>query len=316
MRRVLTAIVLIPLVLLAVFKAPLWLFGVLVLLVALVATEEYLNFARHSGVVGFERLTFLLMVIFFVAMAGRTVINAMWGDLRRLAAQGIDPGAHQALVRASQSVEILFLLLLSAPIWFLLRSMGREDFRSVLAGAGTSMFSLFYIGLPLLALFDLRAQPDGPELLLYMFLVVWCGDIAAYYVGRTIGRRKLAPRISPGKTLEGTIASVIASGLVGTLILVYADGFRAAFYSIRLSPAPSVFSMAGNVWYVALLCSIGVNIAAQLGDLVESMLKRGAGLKDSGSLLPGHGGVLDRIDALLFAAPLVWYYSIFRLLNV
>ena len=316
MRRVLTAVVLIPLVLLAVFKAPLWLFGVLVLLVALLATEEYLNFARHSGVVGFERLTFLFMVIFFIAIAGRTVINTMWNDLRRLAAEGVDPGQHQAMVRASQSVEILFLLLLSAPLWFLLRGMRREDFRGVLAGAGSSMFALFYIGLPLLALFDIRAQQDGPELLLYMFLVVWCGDIAAYYVGRAIGQRKLAPSISPGKTWEGTIASVMASAAVGTLLLVYADHFRAALYSIRLAPAPSVFSMTGNVWYVALLCSIGVNIAAQLGDLVESMLKRGAGLKDSGSLLPGHGGVLDRIDALLFAAPLVWYYSIFRLLNV
>jgi phosphatidate cytidylyltransferase len=256
------------------------------------------------------------MVIFFIAMAGRTVINAMWNDLRRLAAQGVDPGQHQAVVRASQSVEILFLFLLSAPLWFLLRGMRREDFRGVLAGAGASMFALFYIGLPLLALFDIRSQPNGPELLLYMFLVVWCGDVAAYYVGRAIGRRKLAPSISPGKTWEGTIASVIASAAIGTLLLVYADHFRAALYALRLAPAPSVFSMSGNVWYVALLCSIGINIAAQLGDLVESMLKRGARLKDSGSLLPGHGGVLDRIDALLFAAPLVWYYSIFRLLNV
>jgi phosphatidate cytidylyltransferase len=191
-----------------------------------------------------------------------------------------------------------------------------RDFRAVLGGAGASLLSLFYIGLPLVGMISIRSQAEGSVLLLYMFLVVWCGDIAAYYAGRAFGKHKLAPRISPGKTWEGALASVVASAIVGTLILVYGDGFRSFLFSIRLAHAPSVFPMSGTIWWMALPCSVGVNIAAQLGDLVESMLKRGAGVKDSGTLVPGHGGVLDRIDALLFATPLVWYYSIFRLLNV
>ena len=158
----------------------------------------------------------------------------------------------------------------------------------------------------------LRAPDLGALYLLYLMLLVWCGDIAAYYVGRAIGKHKLAPRISPGKTWEGAIASVVAAVIVGLLLFHYinpiADACRgvhllvdSASISSRASGESFAFSIAPT-WFVVGL-AVCVNVAAQVGDLVESALKRGAGMKDSGTLLPGHGGVLDRIDALLFALP-------------
>jgi phosphatidate cytidylyltransferase len=152
---------------------------------------------------------------------------------------------------------------------------------------------------------------DLPVWLLLVLVPTWAADVAAYVAGSTIGSRKLAPRISPGKTWEGTAASLIASIVVGTLVLVYIHKILAFFAAIHFAPSvagkvPDVY--VNDVWHV-VLASASINVAAQLGDLVESMLKRGANLKDSGVLLPGHGGMLDRIDALLFAAPVLWYYA-------
>jgi phosphatidate cytidylyltransferase len=152
-------------------------------------------------------------------------------------------------------------------------------------------------------------------------LLVWCGDIAAYYVGRAMGKNKLAPRISPGKTWEGAVASVLGAVLVGLLLFHYINSVAELLQRLRLfTPAthatiwpppisPWAFPMA-PLWFITLY-AVCVNVAAQFGDLVESALKRGAGVKDSGTLLPGHGGVLDRIDALLFALPvgLIFYIA-------
>jgi phosphatidate cytidylyltransferase len=165
----------------------------------------------------------------------------------------------------------------------------------------------------------LRAVRNGSLFLLYLMLLVWCGDTAAYYVGRAIGRHKLAPRVSPGKSWEGAAASVVGAVVVGWLlfhfILPIAEALRGIHLLITVRTVSSFASWEPNaniapLWLVALF-AIAVNVAAQLGDLVESALKRGAGVKDSGTLLPGHGGVLDRIDALLFALPvgLIFYLA-------
>jgi phosphatidate cytidylyltransferase len=127
---------------------------------------------------------------------------------------------------------------------------------------------------------------------------VWSGDIAAMYVGKALGRRKLAPSISPNKTWEGTIASVVGSVLVTVLLLWVAQKLTQHDLDVLFYP--------GSAWRWIGLGAL-LNVAAQVGDLVESAIKRGAGVKDSGTLLPGHGGVLDRIDALLLAAPVLWY---------
>jgi len=168
----------------------------------------------------------------------------------------------------------------------------------VLADATSSVFCLFYCGFTLVALCSLREQANGPSLVTFVLCVVWAGDIAALYVGRTLGRHKLAPRLSPNKTWEGTIGSVagsliVAGGLLG--LAAWLETWNSAW-----------LSFPDETWYWIALAAL-VNIAAQVGDLAESALKRSVGVKDSGNLLPGHGGVLDRIDALLLAAPVLWY---------
>ena len=149
------------------------------------------------------------------------------------------------------------------------------------------------------------ATGDGTVLLLFLFLCVWSGDIAALYVGKRFGRHKLAPELSPNKTWEGAIASVVASFIFGMGLVLYGDWFTAHGSSFtRLhTNAP--------IWQSVLLAVL-LNAAAQFGDLLESAIKRGAGVKDSGTLLPGHGGILDRIDALLLAAPVLWFVLLLR----
>lgn len=141
---------------------------------------------------------------------------------------------------------------------------------------------LVFIGLPVWSLIALRGA-DSPDLILSLFAMVWATDIAAYFGGKHFGKRKLAPDISPGKTWEGLGCGMLAAGLAGVISVPFA-GFP-----------PSLFS---GLWIGALIA-----IVAQMGDLMESFLKRRAGVKDSGKLIPGHGGMLDRIDGLITAAP-------------
>ena len=161
-----------------------------------------------------------------------------------------------------------------------------------------SLFALIYIGLSLATLPLLWIQPDGPSLLIFLFCIVWTGDVAALYVGRNFGRRKLAPRISPNKTWEGSAASVAGSSSFAAALVALARELESRSISGLHFAGPLV------PW---LGLAIVFNLFAQVGDLVESAIKRGAGVKDSGIMLPGHGGILDRIDALLLAAPALWY---------
>jgi len=139
---------------------------------------------------------------------------------------------------------------------------------------------IFYAGLPVLALLYLRQQPDGLLLTLWTMATVWATDIGAYFAGRTIGGPRLAPAVSPSKTWAGLAGGVIAAGLLG---LSLAQNFGLPFM-LALASGP-------------------LAVLAQIGDLVESGLKRQAGLKDSGQILPGHGGILDRVDGLVPVAP-------------
>jgi len=151
---------------------------------------------------------------------------------------------------------------------------------------------------------------------LFVLLVVWAGDILAYFVGRFVGRNLMSPRISPKKTWEGALASLAASLIVGILLYKHALPISSALLNAHLiERRDGLFALEKQPLWPILLLSAAINIAAQVGDLVESLIKRGAGAKDSGSLLPGHGGMLDRIDALLFAAPVLWYYASWRVMQ-
>jgi phosphatidate cytidylyltransferase len=172
----------------------------------------------------------------------------------------------------------------------------------MMADASTSIFCLLYIGFTLISLPVLREETNGPSLVAFLLCVVWAGDTAALYVGRAWGRHKLAPALSPNKTWEGSLGSVAGSLLVTGGLLGLAHLFTTQWDKVWLS-------YPEDIWYWLVLAVV-VNVAAQVGDLAESALKRSAGVKDSGSLLPGHGGVLDRIDALLLAAPALWYAQV------
>jgi phosphatidate cytidylyltransferase len=126
----------------------------------------------------------------------------------------------------------------------------------------------------------------------------------------------MSPRVSPRKTWEGALASMIASLAVGVLLYRYSLPISTMLLNAHLiEKKDGLFALEKAALWPTLLLSGAINVAAQLGDLVESLIKRGAGVKDSGTILPGHGGMLDRIDALLFAAPVLWYYAAWRVMQ-
>ena len=160
--------------------------------------------------------------------------------------------------------------------------LGRTPVEESMGAFGVFGFGMAYFALPVAAV--TRIRDLDPWALFLLVAIVWVGDSAAYFVGTAWGKRKLAPIVSPNKSWEGAAAAVVASLLVA-----------AGWSKYRLG------GIDGAILTMAVLTSIG----GQIGDLVESMLKRGAGVKDSGTLLPGHGGMLDRMDALMFAAPVM-----------
>lgn len=266
MKRVLTAAVLIPLVLLLLFKGPFWLVTLAAAVVAMLAAWEFLALADATG----ARTPRVLVLLGIAALFG---CNFWRPDL------------------LTPVISLLSLLI------FVVVSF-RSPLERVLLDTSASIFALLYLGLSLTTIPLLSAQEGGPSLLLFLFFVVWSGDIAALYVGRPFGRRKLAPSISPNKSWEGSIASVIGSVLVAVLLVWIAGRIQARGFLWLNYPGSTLH------W---VLMAVLLNIAAQVGDLIESAVKRGAHVKDSGTLLPGHGGILDRIDALLLAAPVLWY---------
>jgi phosphatidate cytidylyltransferase len=150
---------------------------------------------------------------------------------------------------------------------------------------------LLLVAWPLSYVVRIHAMEGGRVWLLFTLALIWAGDTLAYFTGRAIGRHPMAPQISPKKTWEGAAGNVLGSLIVAAVFARWLD--------------VGVAHLMG----IALLA----NVAGQLGDLVESAYKRGAGVKDSGTLLPGHGGMLDRVDALIFAVPVVWAYLQFIL---
>jgi len=295
MKRVLTAVVLIPLVLLAVFKAPGWLFAGLIGVVALLAAYEYLGLAAGHGIKPFAIVTLTFIGLYFAGLAAF---------------------AAQLSWRWISNPDVFAFALVTRvfPLLLLVLAMAREDLRSSLPGAAYSYLAVPYLAFTLGMLVALQSwKLLGAQLLLFFLIIIWVGDTAAYYFGRAFGKHRMAPRISPGKSWEGAAASFLASAVIGALLFHFAGPIHGSLVRIHLLPAGSIFGDVtaphAAVLWLAIVFSMSLNAAAQLGDLVESMMKRGAGVKDSGHLLPGHGGMLDRIDALLLAAPVLWYYA-------
>lgn len=311
MKRVATAVVLIPLVLLAVFKAPPWLFVGILGAVALLALHEYLGLAAGYGAEPVRLAAYCVVGSLFAALALSGYLSEVF--YRSLPEGAMLPRPLPLYVKLWFSgFTAIHNGILLVPLLFLLLALARRELRSALPAAAASSLGVYYVAIPLMALVSLRSENGGAFLVFYTLVVVWAGDIFAYYVGRAVGRHKLAPEISPGKTWEGAIASFLASVVLGSLLWHYAatvvDWFERFLLVSNAFPYMTPYPRIPS-WLVCAAVTASVNVSAQFGDLVESMIKRGAAVKDSGTLLPGHGGILDRVDALLFAAPVVWYYA-------
>jgi phosphatidate cytidylyltransferase len=267
MTRVLSALVLLPVVIGAIWFLPSEATLVLALAAGALAFSEYCHLARALGltVPGGIGGAAVLLVCFAMWLADRA-LYANWTYL----------------------VLMALLIVVGAA------SIGRgRPAPGVLADAAATVFAPIYLGLPLGALAAVRVDDpgrDGRLVLLLLLATIVVSDSAQYYCGRAFGRRPLSPEISPKKTVEGALGGVV----FGTLAM--AVGGRYIF--------------ASPLWMLALLGAT-ISLLGIVGDLFESLLKRSAGVKDSSNLIPGHGGVLDRIDSWLFAAPV--YYVFVRL---
>jgi phosphatidate cytidylyltransferase len=268
MKRVITAAVLVPLVLLLLLKGSYFWIVVATALVAELAAWEYLSIANGQG--------------------GDSAASGLPRSLVLLAIAALFAGIYWS---PSLALPILGLSSLA----LLLTCTFRSPVEKVLPHTAYSIFGVLYCGLCIATIPMIWRRPAGPSLLIFLMCAVWIGDTVALYVGRSLGRNKLAPRLSPNKTWEGSAGSVAGSLLIALVL----------FYLARSIPGGLLHYDGPLLWWLALATVL--NVMAQIGDLAESAMKRGAGVKDSGAMLPGHGGMLDRIDALLLAAPTLWY---------
>ena len=296
-KRIATAVVLIPLVLILVLKAPLYVLAIVAGAVALLAIAEFLKLVTHYAVQPMSLATYTFVALFFVVVI---VVSTN----------------HTPLIETTAVLYGMALAAALAPFVFLTVAMRRADLGTGYPAAAASSFAFAYIAIPMALLVEIRQQPAGAIWTIYTLLAVWAGDIFAYFVGKSLGRHRMSPEISPTKTWEGAVASIAASMIIGTLWMQHAAAISSALLRMGLiDRRDGMFGLEQpHLWPIILLSAV-VNIAAQLGDLVESLIKRGARVKDSGTILPGHGGMLDRIDAMLFAVPVVWAYGAWRLMQ-
>jgi phosphatidate cytidylyltransferase len=252
-------------------------------LVAVIIKAPPMMFAAFIGLVALIALKEYYPLAAPVIDSGDRLPIAAWGMITGAAVVGATAAGIFHLVPGILLINLMIAAMLSMPAY------GKHPKILILVSA--QLQGLIYIPLSLSTILLLRAGTDGTTWIFFLLFIVFSGDVGAFYAGRFFGRHKLSPAISPGKTIEGSVGSALTSIVVGF-----------GFYSIFL---PHL-----NLWTVLALL-VFVNASAQAGDLFESQLKRSAGIKDSGSILPGHGGMLDRIDALLFAAPIAWVFKTF-----
>lgn len=264
-KRILTAIIGIPVAVFVINYGE-WVFAVTVSLLALLAWHEYYKAMREKQI----------KVSFSIGLTSIALLMACaWlGNME----------------------ETMFVLLLT--IFFILAKVILAQQKFTLSDAAYTFLGVNYVGVLFSYLLLLRfihgaalktsfgTLSQGAAYLWLAFICTWASDTMAFFVGSLLGRHKLCPAISPGKTIEGAVGG-LAGSIIGAIIF-------------------------GVLFKIAFVHAVGigllVGLSAQLGDLVESSIKRFAGVKDSGNLLPGHGGVLDRFDSILFAVPIVYYY--------
>ena len=273
--RVLTAAILIPAVIALVWWGPAELVAAGAAGIALLALAEFFNLGEHMGLRAFRKWA-------MACAAGMFYAQYSLGMVERRALAG---GAF--LIRGQPvgtvTIEAVLLIFLFGAAGIALAT--RRPLHEVLPAISVSAAGLAFVALPFSYVVRINEiEHDGRALLLFTMALMWAGDTFAYFIGRYLGRLPMAPALSPRKTWEGALANMAGSLLVGMFFARW---------------------MHAEAWTWLVIAALA-NVAGQMGDLLKSAYKRGAGVKDSGSLLPGHGGVLDRIDSLILAAPTVW----------
>lgn len=275
--RLCVAAVAIPIILWVCYEGGWWLFG-MISLFALVAISEFLIAEGYRPTSFFFWFPLLAIVTVFAAFAAGFASG--------------EEEATLALMTLSVLGPLVFLGLFM--ITNMVLALGRETpaqlfERSCRLFWGTAYIGMLYPFVLIIGVFGGTAGAySGGDLLLFLFGLLWVGDTSAMWVGKAFGKHMLAPTVSPNKTVEGFIGGILGALAIGVLMIFW-----------KLSAIP---------WYHVLIMAAGSSVFGQLGDLVESMWKRSLGIKDSSALIPGHGGILDRFDSLLFAGPFLFLY--------
>ncbi len=273
--RILTAVVLIPIVVALVLWGPSALFAALAGIVAILALVEFFELGNRVGLRAYQKWTIACVAGLFYAQFSQGFVETH--------AIGEGVSLVRNAVGGVLSAEAILLVFVFGCVSIGLAT--RRPLHEVLPSIAVSAAGLLFVAFPFSYLVRLNdSAPAGRQLVLFTLCLVWAGDMLAYFVGRGLGRVPMAPALSPKKTWEGAMGNLLGSLLVAVF-----------------------FARWMQVDVVTLMVIAGVaNVAGQAGDLIESAYKRAASVKDSGRLLPGHGGVFDRIDSLILATPLVW----------
>ena len=266
-QRIITAAILLPVILFAVWFGHPWLFSLFIAAASVIGTLEFYRMVSNSGK-GYPLTYFGLLWAVALTLSP---LSLYYRDIN--------------LLPAIMATAVIISL-----AWILIRSSRETAFQNW----AWTVAGVLYVGWMLSYWLNLNLLPDGRNWVYLALFTTFANDTGAYFIGRKWGRHKLAPVISPGKTWEGAIGGLLSS----------VAGAVAVFLLLNLF---SIFSLP--YWQIILLACL-VSLFAQVGDLVESLLKRNLGAKESDKLLPGHGGVLDRFDSLIFVAPIVYYYVV------
>ena len=273
MKRILTAVVILPFLIASILVSSLWWVFVLLAVAAMViGLWEFYLLAKKLQLKPDPAVGYV---------AGAALIT--------IALQN-EPAVNLLLVQ--------FVIIVLTIVTLVTATLRGAPFDKLLASSGATILGVLYVPLLGSHLVSLRTNFNptlSAHLLSFFFLVLMGADAGAYYIGRALGKHKLAPKISPGKTWEGAVGGLAAALAFATL---------AHFWFFRELPLKYTLSLA------AIMTIVGI-----FGDLAESALKRGAGAKDAANILPGHGGILDRLDSLLFNAPLIYYFAHFYFLS-
>ena len=259
-KRWATGVIAVPILFLTIAYGTETIFTLLIIIAALVGVTEYNRMVFGTGLWREKAETLAVALLILIAAAAR----------------------DRVLLVAVLSFAVMAILMLNL---LRIREEGLDMIR-----VGKVILGVMYVPLLMSHFILIRQEPAGILWIFFILVLAFSGDIAAYYVGKGMGRRKLLPEVSPGKTVEGTIG-LFAGSIIGCIL------FRQLFFPILPVSHTVILGLVGSV-------------AGQLGDLCESALKRAAGVKDSGTLLPGHGGILDRLDCLMFITPFVYYYRV------